>query len=954
MSFVISFVLACVAILATFMLQLCDDDLNRGSTAISVFSFFGIIAALYFVDYKKKFSLSKTGCNVLVILAVIVQIGALVRSRQDFLAFAIANILASLQTILFFQSKTLRKCYQIVTISFIEVAVGCVFQRSSLFVVSLPIFAILGFVCYSLLFQWSERKFYAERVVLKRRFSGSSNLSLITAEEPLHAPEYKPLDSFDSAAAAVFGRKATRFDQTRFFRRPSTFPILFNLEFFNRFAIGSLVAFVIGSVFFCVFPRLDEFGFGAIQFNDVNWQSGQGGRTTRTGFKSQIELGDLGPALDSKEAVMKIRLVDLENRIIDTTSPIYLRGVCLANYENRVWSEPMHLRSAYTVRDLRNQILASSITDPNYIMGALTSLNHPYAQNQTDYRFNSSNLNENTFRPPVMGTQPQLLREAFQSGFFKDSSDLADLVNLVNQENDANSLDYLKYDLRNTLVAFDVDLMPLDTNALFVPNPIYFAKSDASVRFTQSFSFEWYTPAGAPRAPRTPNFWFVSPAFNQQGRHASIVPNQEIAWPFVGQYLAIDQERFPNLVRIAKEWDEKSQLPKEDFVGRARFIESQLRDSGEFKYDRVGSARNPEIDPIEDFFTEHKSGHCEYFAGALALALRAVGIPSRVAVGYVCYPAENGKEFTVRQSDAHSWVEAFIPSDKLPKPTDSSAYLYAGSSTLSDGSSAMPQNRDWSVDGAWLRLDATPAADRDADRPNAIAISIFAWSNLFRSFGRDFVLNFNGVQQMRMIYEPITNVVKKTIHFLKELREGLKFIDTMVARGKALVRSVLNGEWTPNVVFAVCFIVSVFILATYAVAKLVRLVLARIKDALEQSKINNQRRLKKLRGGEIALIYEKLELALETKFKITRRASETQREFVERCFEVDDELLRKSDVSRTNVSEPTYTPIPSQERQELRALVEAYYQRQFGDKTTSAENSSRWFAVLRNANLGLN
>ena len=118
MSFVISLVLACVAILATFLLQLCDDDLNRGSTLISVVSFFGIIAALYFVDYKKKFSLSRTGCNVLVVLAVVVQVGALVRSRQDFLAFAIANILASLQTILFFQSKTLRKCYQIVTISF--------------------------------------------------------------------------------------------------------------------------------------------------------------------------------------------------------------------------------------------------------------------------------------------------------------------------------------------------------------------------------------------------------------------------------------------------------------------------------------------------------------------------------------------------------------------------------------------------------------------------------------------------------------------------------------------------------------------------------------------------------------------------------------------------------------------------------------------------------------------
>ena len=56
-----------------------------------------------------------------------------------------------------------------------------------------------------------------------------------------------------------------------------------------------------------------------------------------------------------------------------------------------------------------------------------------------------------------------------------------------------------------------------------------------------------------------------------------------------------------------------------------------------------------------------RKGHCEYFASAMAVMLRIVGIPSRVATGF------QGGEYNpisgwhlIRASDAHSWVEAFL------------------------------------------------------------------------------------------------------------------------------------------------------------------------------------------------------------------------------------------------------------------------------------------------------
>jgi transglutaminase-like putative cysteine protease len=70
----------------------------------------------------------------------------------------------------------------------------------------------------------------------------------------------------------------------------------------------------------------------------------------------------------------------------------------------------------------------------------------------------------------------------------------------------------------------------------------------------------------------------------------------------------------------------------------------------------------PQRDPVAYFLFERKAGHCEYFASSMALMLRTLGIPARVANGF------RGGEFNsvsgsyiVRARDAHSWVEAYFP-----------------------------------------------------------------------------------------------------------------------------------------------------------------------------------------------------------------------------------------------------------------------------------------------------
>lgn len=67
-------------------------------------------------------------------------------------------------------------------------------------------------------------------------------------------------------------------------------------------------------------------------------------------------------------------------------------------------------------------------------------------------------------------------------------------------------------------------------------------------------------------------------------------------------------------------------------------------------------------DPLAYFLFTRKQGHCEYFASAMAVLLRSLGIPARVATGFESGVYNSITDFwLVRASDAHAWVEAWIP-----------------------------------------------------------------------------------------------------------------------------------------------------------------------------------------------------------------------------------------------------------------------------------------------------
>lgn len=141
------------------------------------------------------------------------------------------------------------------------------------------------------------------------------------------------------------------------------------------------------------------------------------------------------------------------------------------------------------------------------------------------------------------------------------------------------------------------------------------------------------------------------------------------------------------LAPLVRSWTSGAATPEE----RVEAIAGHLR--SEYTYS-LDYRRGPG-DPLVDFLTVHREGHCEYFASAMAMLARSAGVPARVVAGYrVTERNTLGGYSIVRKRDAHAWVEVHI----------------AGK--------------------GWITVDATPPDPRAAARPAETPVLAALWDLL--------------------------------------------------------------------------------------------------------------------------------------------------------------------------------------------------------------------------------
>src|SRR6185503_10909552 len=114
-----------------------------------------------------------------------------------------------------------------------------------------------------------------------------------------------------------------------------------------------------------------------------------------------------------------------------------------------------------------------------------------------------------------------------------------------------------------------------------------------------------------------------------------------------------------------------------------------------------------------DFLFRVRAGHCEYFSTALAVMLRTRGIASRVVNGFLPGEYNEAAEaYTVRQSDAHSWVEVYFPETE-----------------------------------SWVTFDPTPPAGRTAQTRTGLAGQLSKYSEALELVWFQYVVGYDKQEQ---------------------------------------------------------------------------------------------------------------------------------------------------------------------------------------------------------------
>lgn len=147
----------------------------------------------------------------------------------------------------------------------------------------------------------------------------------------------------------------------------------------------------------------------------------------------------------------------------------------------------------------------------------------------------------------------------------------------------------------------------------------------------------------------------------------------------------------PVVTQIAERWAASATAP--DPYREILAIMDHFTQPGAFVYNANVDLRD-DPDALVSFLTRTHTGFCQQFATAMAVLVRALGYPARVAVGYRTGDLNDGA-FTVTTEDAHAWVEVrfpgygwlpFEPTPRRPNPIGQHEGSYLNPATTIKGS----------------------------------------------------------------------------------------------------------------------------------------------------------------------------------------------------------------------------------------------------------------------------
>jgi transglutaminase-like putative cysteine protease len=110
----------------------------------------------------------------------------------------------------------------------------------------------------------------------------------------------------------------------------------------------------------------------------------------------------------------------------------------------------------------------------------------------------------------------------------------------------------------------------------------------------------------------------------------------------------------PQIGEIADDWTAGAVSAYDKVLAIQRHFHSDG-----FRYDTDVEV-DESADALLEFLTQTKEGFCQQYATAMAVLVRELGIPARIAVGYQAGTLQDDDTYLVQTKDAHAWVEVFF------------------------------------------------------------------------------------------------------------------------------------------------------------------------------------------------------------------------------------------------------------------------------------------------------
>jgi transglutaminase-like putative cysteine protease len=121
-----------------------------------------------------------------------------------------------------------------------------------------------------------------------------------------------------------------------------------------------------------------------------------------------------------------------------------------------------------------------------------------------------------------------------------------------------------------------------------------------------------------------------------------------------GRWTELPADLDPRIEQIAREWTKDAVSDYEKVLA----IQQHFHANG-FRYSTDVDVAD-DADALLNFLTQTKAGFCQQYATGMAVLVRELGLPARIAVGYQAGTLQDDGRYLVQSKNAHAWVEVFF------------------------------------------------------------------------------------------------------------------------------------------------------------------------------------------------------------------------------------------------------------------------------------------------------